>query len=468
MSRHVRFFLDPESSKRGAETVMMMCAAAGAARAGTWHAPPDCMRIGILTNEYPPNVYGGAGVHVEYLTRELASLEDRRHQIEVMCFGDQREDDGNLRVQGIPAATPLPAADPRHVKLFGTFTQDLAMAAALPDVDVVHCHTWYSHLAGCLAKNLQTVPLVLTTHSLEPHRPWKAEQLGTAYQVSSWIERTAYQNADGVIAVSESMKTDVQALYGVPPERVRVIHNGIDLQQYRPTPNVDLLRRYDIDPDVPFVLFVGRITRQKGIIHLVNAIQHIHSTAQVVLCAGAPDTPEIEEEMTAAVDRARQNSTHKILWIREMLPKDEVIALYTHAAIFVCPSVYEPFGIINLEAMACETPVVASAVGGIPEVVDHGETGLLVVPEAISATEVEPRHPAQFSRDLASAVNSLLRNPALRASMAARARARVESQFSWTSIARQTLAFYEELIRGHALRASAGAVPETRASLTGR
>jgi len=410
------------------------------------------MRIGILTNEYPPNVYGGAGVHVEYLSRELAHLDEREHVVEVVCFGDQYDVDGTLRVRGVPSAAPLAAADPRHGKLFGTFMQDLAMAAALPAVDVVHCHTWYSHLAGCLAKYLQTVPLVLTTHSLEPHRPWKAEQLGTAYQVSSWIERTAYQNADGVIAVSESMKTDVQALYGVPHERVHVIHNGIDLQQYRPTPNADVLRSYDIDPEVPFVLFVGRITRQKGIIHLVNAIKYIDASAQIVLCAGAPDTPEIEQEMTVAVERARQNSTHKIVWVREMLAKDTVITLYTHAAIFVCPSVYEPFGIINLEAMACETPVVASAVGGIPEVVDHGETGLLVVPEAISATEVEPRHPEQFSRDLAGAVNSLLRNPALRASMAARARARVEGQFSWTSIARQTLQFYAELIREHAAR----------------
>ena len=405
------------------------------------------MKIGILTNEYPPNVYGGAGVHVEYLSRELAALEGGTHAVEVVCFGDQLDAKSRPGVRGVASMPPVPAADPRHGKLFGTLMQDLAMSAALPPVDVVHCHTWYSHFAGCLIKNLQTIPLVLTTHSLEPHRPWKAEQLGTAYQVSSWIERTAYQNADGVIAVSESMKTDVQALYGVPPERIRVIHNGIDLEQYQPTPNADVLRGYDIDPEVPFVLFVGRITRQKGIIHLVNAIQHIDAGVQIVLCAGAPDTPEIEREMTAAVDSARQNSTHKIIWIREMLAKEKVINLYTHAAIFVCPSVYEPFGIINLEAMACETPVVASAVGGIPEVVDHGETGLLVTPEAISATEVEPRHPVQFSRDLAGAVNSLLRNPSLRASMAAKARARVEAQFSWTSIARQTMAFYSELVR---------------------
>jgi glycogen synthase len=295
-------------------------------------------------------------------------------------------------------------------------------------------------------KYLQDVPLVLTTHSLEPHRPWKVEQLGTAYRASSWIERTAYQNADGVIAVSTAMKKDVQALYGVAQEKVRVIYNGIDLQQYRPRPDPAVLAQQDILPDVPYVLFVGRITRQKGILHLVNAIRHFRHGAQVVLCAGAPDTPEIAREMTEAVERARALSPHRIIWIQEMLPREQMITLYTHAAIFVCPSVYEPFGIINLEAMACGTPVVASAVGGIPEVVDHGETGLLVPPEAISPTEVEPRHPEQFSRDLAAAVNVLLDDPDLRESMSEKARGRVEQKFSWTTIARQTLEFYQELV----------------------
>jgi glycogen synthase len=291
------------------------------------------------------------------------------------------------------------------------------------------------------------VPLVLTTHSLEPHRPWKAEQLGTAYQVSTWIERTAYQNADGVIAVSASMKKDVHDLYGVPAGRIRVIHNGIDLNQYRPTPNVATLREYGIDPDVPYVLFVGRITRQKGIVHLVNAIRYLHKGVQIVLCAGAPDTPEIAQEMEAAVERARADSAHTIIWIRDMLPKEKTITLYTHAAIFVCPSVYEPFGIINLEAMACETPVVASAVGGIPEVVEDGETGLLVPIDPASSTDVEPADPDQFSRALAAAVNALLGDAALRQSMAHKARARVEAHFSWRSIARQTAAFYADLTR---------------------
>lgn len=403
------------------------------------------MRIGILTNEYPPNVYGGAGVHVEYLTRELAALEEGQHFVRVLCFGDQAVRTPTLVVDGVQSPVRIPAQDPRHVKLFDTMLQNLLMSGMAVDLDVVHCHTWYSHFAGCLVKHLQGVPLVLTTHSLEPHRPWKVEQLGSAYHASSWIERTAYQNADGIVAVSQSMKRDVESLYGVPAAKIRVIHNGIDLQQYRPRPDPAVLAVHGIRPDLPFVLFVGRITRQKGIIHLVNAIQHIRAGVQIVLCAGAPDTPEIAKEMTDAVERARARSGHEIVWIREMLPKEQVITLYTHAAIFVCPSVYEPFGIINLEAMACETPVVASAVGGIPEVVEHGETGLLVPPEAISATEVEPKHPEQFSRDLAAAVNVLLDDEGLRQAMGERSRARVEREFSWTSIARQTLEFYKEL-----------------------
>ena len=404
------------------------------------------MRIGILTNEYPPHVYGGAGVHVEYLTRELAALDEGRNFVRVLAFGDQAERSPNLEVDGVQAPVTIAAQDPRHVKLFDTLQQNLVMAGMAANLDIVHCHTWYSHFAGCLVQQLQDVPLVLTTHSLEPHRPWKVEQLGTAYNASSWIERTAYQNADGVVAVSAAMKYDVQSIYHVAPDKVRVIHNGIDLQQYRPRPDPKVLVRFGIKPGVPFVLFVGRITRQKGIIHLVNAIRHLRPGVQVVLCAGAPDTPESASEMTAAVERARSDSPHDIVWIQEMLAKDLVISLYTHAAIFVCPSVYEPFGIINLEAMAWETPVVASAVGGIPEVVEHGETGLLVAPEAISATDVEPRHPDQFSRDLAAAVNTLLDDPAMRDRMATQARARVEQKFSWTSIARQTLEFYEELV----------------------
>jgi glycogen synthase len=407
------------------------------------------MRIAILTNEYPPHVYGGAGVHVDYLTRELAALDDGRHHVQVMCFGDQRISTATLEVEGVLPPVEIAAQDPRHTRLFATLLQDLMMSGRLEDCDIVHCHTWYTHLAGCIARQLHDVPLVLTTHSLEPHRPWKVEQLGTAYHASSWIERTAYGNADGVVAVSQSMRRDVQALYGVEPDRIRVIHNGIDPVEYRPTPSPGTLRELGVDPDTPFVLFVGRITRQKGIIHLVNAIRHFAAGVQVVLCAGAPDTPEIARELAAALEQARARSDHAIIWIEQMLPREKTIHLYTHAAIFVCPSVYEPFGIINLEAMACETPVVASAVGGIPEVVAHGETGLLVPPEAVSPTEVEPRNPEQFALDLATAVNTLLADPPLRASMAQKARQRVEQEFSWTGIARQTAAFYEDIIARH-------------------
>jgi glycogen synthase len=411
------------------------------------------VRIGILTNEYPPNVYGGAGVHVEYLTRELAALDGGAHTVEVVCFGAQSEQSPSLHVRGVEPAVVLPAHDPRHGKLFATLLQDLQMAGVLPPVDVVHCHTWYAHFAGCLVKQLQGAPLILTTHSLEPHRPWKVEQLGSAYHVSSWIERTAYKNADGVVAVSHSMQRDVRDLYKVADDRIAVIHNGIDLRQYRPTPDPEVLQQYGVDPGVPFVLFVGRITRQKGIVHLVNAIRFMRPDVQVVLCAGAPDTAEIGREMTEAVERARADSPHRNVWIQEMLPKEKVIALYTHAAIFVCPSVYEPFGIINLEAMACETPVVASAVGGIPEVVDDGETGLLVPFEAIGGGEADPCDSERFSRDLAAAVNVLIDDPRRRALMARRARQRVETEFSWTSIARQTLDFYQRtLARGVAAR----------------
>lgn len=400
------------------------------------------MHIVLFTNEYPPNVYGGAGVHVEYLTRELARLEDGAHRVSVFSFGQQDEALGNLTVRGVEAPAEIPVQDPRHARLMDTLTRDLVMAGAVAEADVVHGHTWYSHLAGCLAKQLTGAKLVLTTHSLEPHRPWKAEQLGSAYHASAWIERTAYQNADGVIAVSEAMKADVQSLYGVAPARVRTIHNGIDPEQYRPRPNPDLLRQRGVDPEVPIVLFVGRITRQKGSLHLVRAIPQLRGDVQVVLLAGAPDTPEIAAEMEAVVEAARAEAGARIVWIPEMLPKDEVIAFYSHAAVFVCPSIYEPFGIINLEAMACETPVVASAVGGIPEIVVDGETGRLVPLELAGP---DPADPARFERDLADAVNDLLADPARLDRMGRAARERVKSHFTWQRIAEQTLAFYRDL-----------------------
>ena len=405
------------------------------------------MRIAILTNEYPPHIYGGAGVHVEYLTRELSRVEDGNHTLEILCFGDQASREGNVMVKGVMPLATLPSQDPRHVKFQDTMLRNLEMAGLLRDVDVVHCHTWYTHLAGCLVKQLTGARLVLTTHSLEPHRPWKVEQLGTAYNASSWVERTAYQNADGVIAVSASMRDDVHELYGVDREKIRVIHNGIDLHQYRPMPNPEVLAKYGVAPDKRFVLFVGRITRQKGIIHLVEAIRSIHSGVQVVLCAGAPDTPEIGREMADRVERARLESDNPIIWIPEIVPKEEIIALYTHASLFICPSVYEPFGIINLEAMACGTPVVASAVGGIIEVVVPGKTGLLVPVDAEGGADFEPKDPAQFAHDLADAINKLLDDPERLKEMGARSRERVEHFFSWTSIARWTMDFYWDLVQ---------------------
>src|SRR5688572_9817532 len=285
------------------------------------------MRIAILTNEYPPNVYGGAGVHVEYLSRELARAEGGAHQVDVLCFGDQNTTEGNLRVRGVAPALPFATQDPRHAKLLDALLRDLAIVGAVESPDIVHCHTWYSHLAGCLARPLTGAPLVLTTHSLEPHRPWKVEQLGSAYHASTWIERTAYENADGVVAVSEAMKADVQSLYGVPAQRVRVIHNGIDPDEYRPRRDDAVLEGLGVDSGVPIVLFVGRITRQKGILHLVRAIRHLdagRAGLQVVICAGAPDTPEILTEMSALVEEARREAAARIVWIPEMLPKPDV------------------------------------------------------------------------------------------------------------------------------------------------
>lgn len=404
------------------------------------------MKIGILTNEYPPNVYGGAGVSVENLTDELSKLDDGRHSVKVLCFGEQQEQRANLSVLGVNPAMEFRTQDPRHRKFLETMLRDLVMAGEMSDVDIVHCHTWYSHLAGMLVKQLLQIPMVLTTHSLEPHRPWKVEQLGTAYHASSWVERTAYQNADGVVAVSQSMKEDAHKLYDVPIERIEIIHNGINLDQYKTTSDPQVLDRHGIDRKVPYVLFVGRITRQKGIIHLVNAIRSIDPGVQIVLCAGAPDTKEIGEEMAQAVNEARQLTANPVIWIAEMIPKAEIIALYSHASVFVCPSVYEPFGIINLEAMACETPVVAAEVGGIPEVVIPGQTGLLVPFSPRSESDVEPAEPDWFAGDLAAAINRLLRSPEESREMGKRARRRVEEHFSWESIARKTLGFYQQVL----------------------
>ena len=404
------------------------------------------MRITLLTNEYPPHVYGGAGVHVEYLSRALAGLEPGRNAVDVLSFGAQRVAEGDLSVTGVAPDFTLPSQNDRHAKLMDTLARDLMMAGSIRESDVVHCHTWYAHFAGCLVKQLLRVPLVLTTHSLEPHRPWKVEQLGNAYHASTWLEKTAYQNADGVVAVSEAMKRDVQDLYGVDPANIRVIPNGIDVKEYDRRQNPEVLRRHGVDPGVPFILFVGRITRQKGILHLLNALRHLPAGTQVALCAGAPDTPEIGAEMRQRVESLREARPDlSVVWIEAMLSRPDIITFYSHAALFVCPSVYEPFGIINLEAMACGAPVVASRVGGIPEAVAEGETGLLVDVDPVGGTEFEPRDPEAFARRLADAITTLMLDPDRRAAFAAAGRKRVVERFSWESVAAQTLAFYKEL-----------------------
>ncbi len=399
------------------------------------------MRVGLFTREYPPNVYGGAGVHVEYLSRELA----KKVEVEVHCWGEQNSDHANLHVRG---EEPWPEISQGTTGKFKgaleAFSLNLTQVKALSGVDVVHTHTWYVSMAGFLAKKLYKVPFVLTTHSLEPLRAWKAEQLGSGYALSSWMERTAILDADAVIAVSNGTKEDILRVYPVDPERVHVIYNGIDLDEYRFTPGQAALLANGVDPAQPYVLFVGRITRQKGVTHLVDAIRFMPEGTQVVLCAGAPDTPEIAAEMRAKVADIR-NLNSRVIWIEKMLPKADTIQLYSHARVFCCPSVYEPFGIINLEAMACGAPVVASSTGGIKEVVVDGETGYLVPFDQNPATGF-PTNPDQFARDLGAKVSSLLSDAETCTRFGQAGRKRVEQKFSWTAIADETIALYRNLI----------------------
>jgi starch synthase len=400
------------------------------------------MRVGLFTREYPPEVYGGAGVHVDYLSRELA----REIEVEVHCWGRQHSDEANLHVRGAePWSEITQGTEGKFKGALEALSLNLTQIKALHGIDIVHTHTWYVSMAGYLAKKLYGVPFVLTTHSLEPLRAWKAEQLGSGYAMSSWMELTAIMDADAIIAVSQGTKEDILRAYPqVNPHRIHVIYNGIDLAEYQHTTNNQALLDYGVDPTVPYVLFVGRITRQKGVTHLVDAIRYLPPEAQVVLCAGAPDTPEIATELRQKVEDARQHHP-RIVWIEKMVTKPEVIQLYSNARVFCCPSVYEPFGIINLEAMACRAPVVASATGGIKEVVVHGETGYLVPFDQDPQTSF-PTNPEKFARDLASRIQQLLDDPEKCRSFGDAGRRRVEDFFSWTAIAHQTIQLYESLI----------------------
>ena len=400
------------------------------------------MRVGLMTREYPPQVYGGAGVHVEYLSRELAKLIE----VEVHCWGPQRADEGNLHVIGDePPAEVTAGTDAKFKTAVDALALNLSQMKELGRIDIVHTHTWYVSMAGFLAKKLYNIPFVLTTHSLEPLRAWKAEQLGSGYAMSSWMERTAILDADAIIAVSHGTKADILRAYPeVDAAKVHVIYNGIDLHEYHKTTATDALVKYGVDVSAPYVLFVGRITRQKGVVHLVEAVKYLPKGMQLVLCAGAPDTPEIAAEMRAGVEAA-QAAGGNIVWIEKMVTKPEAIELYSNCRVFCCPSVYEPFGIINLEAMACGAPVVASATGGILEVVVDGVTGYLVPFEPDSVTGF-PVDADRFARDLAARITELMGDAELCASMGDAGRKRVEQIFAWESVAAQTVKLYRGLL----------------------
>ena len=396
------------------------------------------MRVGLLTREFPPEVYGGAGVHVDFLVRELRATAGV--EVDVHCFGAPRE--------GATAHAVPPQLDGANAAL-QTLGVDLAIVDAVRGRDILHSHTWYANLAGHLGSLLYDVPHVVTAHSLEPRRPWKAEQLGGGYALSSWAERTAYAEAHAIVAVSAGMRTDILACYPfLDPSRVHVIRNGVDTDDYWPDPATDALDRFGIDRDRPYVVFVGRITRQKGVPHLIRAAARVDPAAQVVLCAGAPDTPALGAEVAALVDELSGQRTG-VHWIPDMLPREEIRQLLSHAAVFVCPSIYEPLGIVNLEAMACETAVVASATGGIVEVVADGDTGLLVPLELDEATH-DPRDPRAFAHAIAERLNALVADPDRAAEMGRAGRRRAVERFAWPAIAEQTAALYRELAAARA------------------
>ncbi|MBU2664287.1 glycogen synthase [Actinoplanes bogorensis] len=395
------------------------------------------MRVDLISREYPPEVYGGAGVHLEYLTRDLRDLADVR----VHCFGAPRDEPG---VTAYPEPAELAGAN----AALRTMGVDLEIAAGAEGTDIVHSHTWYANFAGHTAKLLHGVPHVVTTHSLEPLRPWKAEQLGGGYALSSFCERVAIESADAVIAVSGGMKRDVLTAYpSVDPDKIQVVYNGIDTSLYQPDQGTDVIERLGIDRNRPSVVFVGRITRQKGLPYLLKACRSLPPEAQIVLLAGAPDTKEIAAEVEALADELRAaRDAQGVIWVQEMLPKQQVIQVLTHATVFVCPSIYEPMGIVNLEAMACETAVVATATGGIPEVVADGETGLLVPIEQVQDGTGTPVDPDKFVADLAATMTELLSDPARAREMGLAGRRRAVDKFSWARIAEETLAVYRTVL----------------------
>ena len=401
------------------------------------------MRVSLLTREYPPDVYGGAGVHVEYLARELARLED----VTVHAWDAERDATAGPPVVSHPAWDALAGSEP-HLAALRAMSIDLTMAAGAQGSDVVHSHTWYANLGGHLAKLVHDVPHVATVHSLEPLRPWKAEQLGGGYALSSFCERTALEGADAVVAVSRGMRADLLEAYPAVDEGgVEVIYNGIDTGEYAPDLGTDALERHGVQAGVPTIAFVGRITRQKGVSHLLEAMHHVRSDAQLVLCAGAPDTPEIAAEVRGRVERLREERGG-VVWLEEMLPKPEVIQILSHATVFACPSIYEPLGIVNLEAMACETAVVATATGGIVEVVDDGATGLLVPFEPGDPATREPADPQAFAVAFAHRLDAVLSDPARAETMGKAGRARVVERFAWPAIAEETAALYRRLLAG--------------------
>ena len=380
------------------------------------------MKVTFFTNEYPPHVYGGAGVHIKNLAAQLS----RTMEVDVRCFGDQEVLDPHLRVRGFSGWPRMWEEGDSHFNgALGAFSINLSMVREPVDADLVHTHTWYGALAGTMAKLLYGKPLISTVHSLEPLRPWKAEQLGRAYHLTAWVEKLTLESADRIVAVSQHSRGEILQHFAVPPERIAVIHNGIDLDKWHPVSGTDTLRAWGIDGD--YILFVGRTSRQKGMVHLIDAMQHVDPGVRLVCCTSAPDTPEVEQEIGAKI--AEQP---RALWINTLLREEQYIELYTHATVFACPSVYEPFGIINLEAMACETPVVASAVGGIQEVVRHEETGLLVPPG-------DPRA-------LADALNRVVRDRKMAERMGKAGRVRAAAHFSWSAIAHRTKELYEDVV----------------------